>query len=53
MNNEKEIIVNLDKVEFIPSEPYLSEVISAQENNLWELNELHPDNQEIKIIIKS
>ena len=47
------LTVSLDQIEFIPETPYLSKIISYKNDNLWELHELSPNNQKIKIKINN
>jgi hypothetical protein len=36
------LTMRVEQMEFIPEEPYLSDVISWEKGNIWELHELFP-----------
>ena len=43
--------MKVEQMEFVPEEPYLSDVISWEKGNIWELHELFPDSQNIEVRI--
>lgn len=43
------LTMKVEQMEFIPEEPYSSDVISWEKGNIWELHELLPDIQNIEI----
>lgn len=45
------LTMKVEQMEFIPKEPYSSDVISWEKGNIWELHELFPDSQNIEIRI--
>lgn len=46
------LTMKVEQMEFIPEEPYLSDIISWEKGNMWELHELFPDSQNIEIRVK-
>jgi hypothetical protein len=45
------LTMRVEQMEFIPEEPYLSDVISWEKGNIWELHELFPDSKNIKVMV--
>ena len=43
------LTMRVEQMEFIPEEPYSSDVISWEKGNIWELHELFPDSKKIEI----
>ncbi len=43
--------MKVSELKFIPEKPYVSDVISWEKGNLWELHELFPEEQNIKVVI--
>ena len=41
--------IKVEEMEFKPEAPYLSDVISWENGNIWELHELFPEDQKIVI----
>ena len=45
------LTMRVEQMEFIPEEPFLSDVISWEKGNIWELHELFPDSKNIKVMV--
>jgi hypothetical protein len=43
------LTMRVEQMEFIPEEPFLSDVISWEKGNIWELHELFTDSQNIEV----
>jgi hypothetical protein len=42
--------IKLSQLKIIPSKPLESKVLSEDLNNLWELHELYPTDQEVELV---
>jgi len=45
--------MKVKEMEFIPEEPYFSDIISWEKGNIWELHELFPDSQNIEVKVNN
>jgi hypothetical protein len=43
------LTMRVEQMEFIPEEPFLSDVISWEKGNIWELHELFTNSQNIEV----